>query len=162
MRSTAIALSAFLVLGGCASMQNQAVIEPVAPIAAPSVAAVVPGAVPAQGSAGASAALPDRAVLEAVIAPVVAAETVQSVPTVQASSAPQSCQAPGRAESVNTAAVLEPIDGLGAGRNVVKPESSRTPDPYQCMLAWANNAQRALAPWGVPVQTRDVSNQTKR
>jgi hypothetical protein len=162
MRNTVIGLSAFLVLGGCASTRNQAVIEPAAPTAAPSVATGVPGTVPAQVSAGASAALPDRAVIEPVIAPVVAAETVQPVQTVQAPSAPQSCQPPGRAESANTVAVLAPIEGLGAGRNAAKPESSRTPDPYRCTLAWANNAQQALAPWGVPVQARDVPSQPKR
>jgi hypothetical protein len=162
MRNTIIGLSALLVLGGCAGARNQAVIEPVAPAAAPGVAAAVPGAVQSQVAAGASFALPERAAVESAIAPVVAAETVQPVPAVQASSAPQSCHTPGRAEPANTIAALEPIDGLGAGRNAVKPESSRTPDPYRCMLAWANNAQRALAPWGVPVQTRDVSNQTKR
>jgi hypothetical protein len=162
MRNTVIGLSAFLVLGGCAGARNQAVIEPATPTAAPSVAAMVPATVQTQVPAGASNALPDRAAIEPVIVPVVAAGTVQPVPAVQAPSAPQSCQTPGRTEPANTVAVQAPIDQPGAGRNTARPESSRTPDPYQCMLAWANNAQQALAPWVVPVQARDVSSQTKR
>ena len=127
MRNTVIGLSPFLVLGGCTGTRKQAVIEPAAPTAAPRVAAVVPGTLQTQVSAIVSNALPDRAVIEPIIVPVVAAESVQPVHTVHAPSAPQCCQTPRRTEPANTGVVLT---SMSWARAAIRPN----PSPAGCPI----------------------------
>jgi hypothetical protein len=127
MRNTVIGLSAFLVLGGCAGARNQAMIEPAGPTNTPSVVAGVSATVQTKVSPGASNALPDRALIEPVIVPVVAAGTVQPVHTVQAPSARQSCQTPDRTDPANTVSVLTLIEELSAVRMQPNLSSARRP-----------------------------------